>query len=59
MFGRVDFREDEKKKRETFLEGIWLEEGRRENDGGARVFSPRAHQKVFSPKWEENLMKKI
>ena len=25
-----------------------------ENDGGAWVFSPWAHQKVFSSKWGEN-----
>ena len=28
--------------------------GREENDGGAWVFSPWSHQKVFAPKWGEN-----
>ena len=45
ILGRTKKKKKKKKKKEweTFLEGIWLEERRRENDGGARVFSPRAH----------------
>ena len=28
--------------------------GERKINGRARVFSPQAHQKLFSPKWREN-----
>ena len=48
MLGRVDFRE-----RELFEECL-VRRGIGENDGGPRVFSSWAHQKVFSSKWEEN-----
>ena len=59
MFGRVDFRNDEKKKgekmrRENFLEGVSCLVGR--GRGKMRVFSPQVHQKVFSLKWRENLV---
>ena len=47
MFGRVDFREDEKKKRKKereneerkLFEKCLVERGREENDGKVRVFS--------------------
>ena len=63
MFGRVDFREDGKKRKKKERENkegklfrrCLVRRGRRENDSGTRVFSPRTRQKVFSPKWRENL----
>ena len=72
MFGRVDFWEDEKtkkkKKRRENKEGklfrrclVGRGRGRGENDSGARVFSPRAGQNIFSPQngektWETKLV---
>ena len=47
LFGRVDFGEDEKKKkrekmrRENFLEGVWLEEGEK-NVSWSQVCSPKS-----------------
>ena len=60
MFGRVNFRKDEKKKgekmkRENFLEVVWLGGGV-ENDGGVRMFSSRVYQKVFSTKLKKKLV---
>ena len=43
--------------RKTFLSVFgWM--GGRKINGGAFVFSHRAHQKVFSPKWRENWKRK-
>ena len=60
VFGRVDFRVDEKKKkkreneeRKLFRECL-IKRGREENNSGVLMFSLRAHKKVFSPKWREN-----
>ena len=47
LFGRVDFGEDEKKKkkekmrRENFLESVWLEEGEK-NVSWSQVCSPKS-----------------
>jgi len=53
-----DFREDGKfmreKWRERKLEGCLVGRGSGKFCGGAYVFSPQAHKKVLSPKWEEN-----
>ena len=49
MFGRVDFRDDKKKKekeKENFLKSVWLRGGWGKNDGGVQVFSPQAYQKA-------------
>ena len=57
MFGRVDFREDGKKKRkrrrekmsrENFLEGVWLGGGEERKKVGPRCFLPVSTIK-FSP----------
>ena len=66
VFGRVDFREDEKKKkkkgeneeRKLFGECL-VKRGREENNSGVHVFSLRAHKKVFSSKWRENLVGRV
>ena len=57
VFGRVDFREDlkkKKKKKEAEEEKLFGEclvrRGRGKKHSEAQVFSPRAHQKVFSSK---------
>ena len=64
MFGRVDFGEDgkkrKKKKKRENMEGklfrrCLVRRGRRENDSGTRVFSPRTRQKSFLPKIERKL----
>ena len=56
MFGRVDFREDGKKKkknkekmRENFLEGVWLEGGEGKEMAWVRPI------KKFSPHWGEKM----
>ena len=55
MFGRVDFREDEKKKeKKFFFEECLVGRGRGKRDG-VWEFSPRVLQKFFSPKWGENV----
>ena len=56
VFGRVDFREDEKQKKkrgENFLESVWLEEGERKILVGTKCFLLRFTKK-FSLKWGEN-----
>ena len=51
ILGMMGKKRGEKMRRENFLEGVWLEGG----EGKMRVFSPQAHQKIFSLKWRENL----
>ena len=65
MFGRVNFRKDEKKgekiKSENFLEVVWLEGGG-ENDGGpecfligpTKKFSPQNGEKTWWVIWWVN-----
>ena len=54
VFGRVDFREVKKKKKKPEEEKLFGEclvrRGRGKKHSEAQVFSPRAHQKVFSSK---------
>ena len=51
LFGRVDFGEDEKKKkkekmrRENFLESVWLEEGEK-NVSWSQVCSPKSSLQI-------------
>ena len=60
MFGRVDFREDGKKKKgekirkENFLEGVWLGEGEGKMIVVPGCFLPGL-AKMFSPQNGENL----
>ena len=56
MFGWVDFREyEKKKKKKKNWRGGYLVRGRGgKKIGDAQVFSPWAHQNVFSPKLGEN-----
>ena len=44
----------EKMRRKTFLECCLVGWGERKINGGARMFSPRAHQKVYFLKLREN-----
>ena len=51
MFGWVDFRENEKKKKSG--KGVWLRGGGGEKSGETQLFSLWAHQNSISPKWRE------
>ena len=46
-------------RKENFFEVCLVRWGGRKINGGIQVFSPRAHQKVFSPKWRENWSEKL
>ena len=52
MFGRMDFREDGKKMRESevikLFEECLVGRGREENDNGGHMFSLQAYQKVLT-----------
>ena len=56
MFGRMDFREDGEKMRESdeikLFEECWVGRGREENDNAAICFLSRPTKK-FSLKWRE------
>ena len=53
ILGRMEKKKGRENKEGKLFRRCLVGRGRGENDSGARMFSPRARQNVFSPKWRE------